>query len=63
MLHLRKMGNSTGVIIPTAILTQIGVQAGDDFDLSLNDGRIVLRPVKRHPRAGWADSQMHCRHW
>ena len=53
--HLRKMGNSTGVIIPRAILTQIGVQAGDDLDLSLDDGRIVLRPVKRHPRAGWAD--------
>jgi len=26
--HLRKMGNSTGVIIPRAILTQIGVEAG-----------------------------------
>lgn len=53
---LRKMGNSTGVIIPRAILTQIGVEAGDKLDLSLDDGRIVLTPAKQYPRAGWADA-------
>jgi antitoxin MazE len=52
---LRKMGNSTGIIIPKPLLAQIGVEAGDDLDLSLDDGQIVLRPLKRHPRAGWAD--------
>lgn len=53
---VRKMGNSSGVIIPKPILAQIGVEAGDDLDLSLDDGRIVLAPAKRHPRAGWADA-------
>jgi antitoxin MazE len=53
---LRKMGNSSGVIIPKPILVQIGVQAGDDLDLSLDGGRIVLAPMKRHPRSGWADA-------
>ncbi len=53
---VRKMGNSSGIIIPKPILAQIGVAAGDDLDLSLDDGRIVLVPVKRHPRAGWADA-------
>ena len=54
--RVRKMGNSFGVILPKPILTQLGVQAGDDLDLSFDDGRIVLVPAKRHPRAGWADA-------
>jgi antitoxin MazE len=53
---VRKLGNSSGVIIPKPILTQIGVEAGDDLDLSIDEGRIVLAPAKRHPRAGWADA-------
>jgi antitoxin MazE len=51
---VRKMGNSSGVILPKPILTQLGVKTGDDLDLSLDEGRIVLVPAKRHPRAGWA---------
>jgi antitoxin MazE len=53
---IRKLGNSSGVIIPKPILSQIGVEAGDDLDLSLDEDRIVLAPVKRNPRAGWADA-------
>jgi antitoxin MazE len=48
------MGNSAGIIIPKPILSQVGVEAGDDLDLSLDGKRIVLVPAKRHPRAGWA---------
>jgi antitoxin MazE len=51
---VRKLGNSAGIIIPKPILLQIGVQVGDELDLALDDNRIVLTPVKRHPRAGWA---------
>ncbi len=40
---VRKLGNSSGVIIPKPILSQIGVEVGDDLDLSLDDGRIGLR--------------------
>jgi len=53
---VRKMGNSSGVIIPKPILMQIGIEAGDDVDLSLDKDRIVLAPMKRHPRAGWRDA-------
>jgi antitoxin MazE len=53
---LRKMGNSSGVIIPKPILVQIGVEAGDELELSLDNNRIVLAPVKHHPRAGWAEA-------
>ena len=53
---VRKLGNSSGVIIPKPILSQLGVEAGDDLELSLDENRIVLAPVKRDPRAGWADA-------
>jgi antitoxin MazE len=53
---VRKMGNSSGVIIPKPILAQIGIQTGDDLDLSLDDDRIVLAPARRHPCTGWADA-------
>jgi antitoxin MazE len=51
-VSVRKLGNSSGIIIPKPIVSQVGVQVGDELDLSLDDRRIV--PVKQHPRAGWA---------
>lgn len=53
---VRKIGNSSGVIIPKPILSQIGIEVGDDLELSLDHGRIVLALVKQHSRAGWADA-------
>jgi antitoxin MazE len=53
---IRKLGNSSGVIIPKPILAQMGLEAGDDLDLSLEKNRIVLAPVKQNPRAGWAEA-------
>ena len=51
---IRKLGNSSGVIIPKSMLTEIGIATGDAVDLSLEDGRIAITPVKRRPREGWA---------
>ena len=53
---IRKLGNSSGVIIPKSMLTEIGIAAGDAVDLSLEDGRIAITPVKRRPREGWAEA-------
>jgi antitoxin MazE len=55
-VSVRKMDNGFGIVIPKPFLTRIGVAAGDALDLSLGDGRIVLVPAKRHPRAGWAEA-------
>lgn len=51
---VRKMGNSSGVIIPKPILQQIGIEVGDHLDMTLEQDRIVLVPLSRHPRADWA---------
>jgi antitoxin MazE len=51
---LRRLGNSSGVIIPKSLLDEAGVAVGDPMDISLEDGRIVLAPARRAARAGWA---------
>ena len=51
--QVRKMGNSSGVIIPKPLLAELGVSTGDDLDMALVEGRIVLAPVRRRPRQGW----------
>ena len=53
---VRKLGNSAGLIIPKAILAELGLCAGDAVDVRLEDGRLVLAPVKPGRRAGWADA-------
>jgi antitoxin MazE len=53
---LRKLGNSAGVIIPKAILDELDLSAGDAVELRLEDGRLILAPVRRPSRAGWADA-------
>jgi antitoxin MazE len=53
---LRKLGNSSGVIIPKAMLDEAGVAVGDAVDMTLDEGRIVLVPVTKRPREGWAET-------
>jgi len=52
---LKKIGNSAGVVIPKPMLTEIGAKAGDNIDLTVENGRIVIQPLVKRPRAGWAD--------
>lgn len=53
---IRKLGNSSGVIIPKAMLDAAGVAVGDAVDMTLVEGRIVLAPVARRARSGWAEA-------
>lgn len=52
---VRKMGNSSGIIIPKPMLAEIGMKAGDDVDLQIEGGRLVIAAVKPRARAGWAE--------
>ena len=51
---LRKMGNSTGMILPKPILKELGVESGASMDLVVENGRVIATPVKRKVREGWA---------
>ena len=53
---LRKMGNSTGNILPKPILTALGVASGARLDLEVDNGRIIVTPIRRKIREGWADA-------
>lgn len=52
---VRRLGNSSGVIIPKSVLAEAGVAIGDTVDMSLEKGRIVLAPVRSRARAAWAE--------
>jgi antitoxin MazE len=53
------IGNSKGIRIPKAILDQ--VQITEQVDLEVEENRILLTPVKEHPRGGWEEAfrRMH----
>ncbi len=53
---VRKLGNSAGVIIPKAVLSELGLSAGDAVDLRLENGHLILAPVRQPRRAGWAEA-------
>jgi antitoxin MazE len=49
------MGNSSGVIIPKPLLLELGLTAGDNVELDLENGRLVIAPIFTHVRTGWAE--------
>jgi antitoxin MazE len=51
---IRPFGNSRGVIIPKPLLAQVGLQ--DEADIEVQDGALVLRPLKAPVRQGWAQA-------
>ena len=53
---VRKMGNSSGVIIPKPVLNELGMKAGDTIEMTVEAGKVVLAPIKRKPREGWAEA-------
>ena len=53
---VRKLGNSAGVIIPKSLLAELGLTAGAAVDLAMEEGRLVLSPLRKAPRAGWAEA-------
>jgi antitoxin MazE len=52
----RELGNSAGVIIPKSLPRDLGVARGDPVEMTLEPGRVVLVPIKRGARAGWAEA-------
>lgn len=53
---LRKMGNSTGMILPRSILGEIGVTIGAAMNLRVEDGKLIATPVRAKGREGWAEA-------
>ena len=53
---LRRMGNSSGIILPKAILDEVGARTGEEFDVTVSEGKIVAIRCEPKVRAGWAEA-------
>lgn len=47
---LRKIGNSRGVIIPSALIEQLHLE--NEVEMIVQDGALLLKPAN-NPRKGW----------
>ncbi len=54
-----RIGNSKGIRIPKRVLKQCRIK--DEVNLTVKGRKIVLTPVARKPREGWAEAaaKMH----
>lgn len=48
---LKKMGNSTALVVPPPVLRDLGIAAGQRMTLDTVDGKIVLAPKRKHTLA------------
>ncbi len=55
LTSIRKMGNSSGVIIPKAILAELKVAAGDAVEMRAENGKVLIEPIRKNLREGWAE--------
>lgn len=53
-IAIRRIGNSKGIIIPTAMLQQAGLES--EADVSVEDGALVVRAPAQTVRSGWAQA-------
>jgi len=51
LTSLRQIGNSRGVLIPAVFLASCQIE--DQVDMRLQDGQIVIKPVRGTLRDGW----------
>lgn len=47
---VRKIGNSTGMIIPATILKKYSLKIGDNLEIQDDNGRIVIVPTQIKPK-------------
>lgn len=53
-VNLIKIGTSRGIRLPKAILAACGAEEG--FELEVRERNIILHPLPRRPREGWAEA-------
>lgn len=52
---LTKWGNSVGIRIPSNIIKEAHLAAGEKLDITVNkNGEVILMPLK-NPHAGWTE--------
>ena len=49
-VKLREVGNSMTVTIPKSFVSQLGLIQGTEFNVGINNGNIVLKPLNIKPK-------------
>ena len=44
------------MIISKPLLAEVGAKPGDQVDLGIENGKIVIVPIRKRPRASWAEA-------
>jgi len=55
-LSIRQIGKSRGIVIPEPFLAQLGLGAGAEVEMTIEDGALVLRRPTKALRKGWAEA-------
>lgn len=58
-LPIRKLGNSTGIILPPALLRSLHLSVGNSVSAAEIDGRLVLTPSTK-PRYSLKELLLQC---
>ena len=45
--YIRKWGNSLAIRLPQSLLAQLNLQIDGEVEISLEEGRLILSPVKK----------------
>lgn len=48
--NIQKLGNSLTLRIPEPVATQVGIEKDTPVDIAIENGKIIITPVKRHRR-------------
>ena len=40
--HVRKWGNGLGILLPRAIVKELGIEVGDELEFDIDDGQIII---------------------
>ncbi len=54
LITIRNIGNSRGLVIPKAMLNELGLE--NQADVQIENGTLVIRRPALTPRQGWAEA-------
>lgn len=57
---IRKIGNSSGAILPAAILKKVNLSEGDEVEITEDGRSIVITPVDARPQYSLAQLLSQC---
>ncbi|MEJ5994859.1 hypothetical protein WG904_10565 [Pedobacter sp. Du54] len=54
IIKVRKIGNSTGIILSKSIIEQCAIK--EEVKIEVKGDSIIIRPVQKKPRENWEES-------